>query len=152
MILCIRISSFFGWFDAWLQSLDFDSETNYEMIKYNSMFFYCAIIFAPIPGLLVDLFDRLMDAAYGRQLGVCCAMAISSFAAAMFSFLSGKPDYAANTAAIFFAVVARTFTYGSYAVFVEAGNIIHKLSYESAVSIRSHFSSTNQRQLKPTYS
>jgi hypothetical protein len=48
-------------------------------------------------------------------------MTISSIAAALFSFLAAEPNFGANSASIFFAVLARTFTYGTYAVFVETG-------------------------------
>ena len=124
MILCIRISSFFGWFDKWLESLAFDEAVTHELIKFNSMFFYFSILFAPLPGLLVDVFDRLFPSSFGRHIGVCVAMGVSSISASLFSFLSGESHYGANVSAIFFAVLARTFTYGSYAVFVETGKLL----------------------------
>ena len=38
--------------------LGFDAVHEYQLIMFNSMFFYFSIVFAAIPGLLVDVFDK----------------------------------------------------------------------------------------------
>ena len=121
MIMCIRISSFFGWFDAWLVQMHFESALYQKMIAFNSMFFYFSILFAALPGLVIDVATKCVKNENGRFVGVATSMSLASLTAALFSALSAKPHFAANAAAILFAVFARTFVYGSYAVFVETG-------------------------------
>lgn len=119
MIMCIRISSFFGWFDAWLVQMHFESDLYQKMIAFNSMFFYFSILFAALPGLVIDVSTKIVKNENGRFIGVAISMSLASLTAALFSALSAKQHFAANSAAILFAVFARTFVYGSYAVFVE---------------------------------
>ena len=54
-ILSIRISSFYGWFDKWLESKKFDEDTQNDMLLLSSVFATLSMVLGPIPKLLLGI-------------------------------------------------------------------------------------------------
>ena len=84
---------------------------------FQGFFFYFSIPIAILPGAIVDFCAAKFDS---KRMGVILILVIASGAAALFSGLQAASvgHLGIAEASVFFGVLARTFTYGSYAAFV----------------------------------
>ena len=80
-------------------------------------FFYFSIPIAVLPGAIVDFCSARYNS---KRTGVIIILIIASGAAALFSGLQATSvnHLVIAETSVFFGVLARTFTYGSYAAFV----------------------------------
>ena len=124
------MSSWFAWIQTWSETLGFDSSQmlEFQYIKgmilarrkndvFQGFFFYFSIPIAILPGAIVDFCAAKFDS---KRMGVILILVIASGAAALFSGLQAASvgHLGIAEASVFFGVLARTFTYGSYAAFV----------------------------------
>jgi len=119
LILCVRMSSWFAWMHPWSLTLDF---THGEMVEFNyikGFFFYFSIPIAAIPGAIVDTCSSV---AKSSSAGVITTLVVASLGAALMSGLQSASvgHLVIAETSVFFGVLARTFTYGSYAVFINS--------------------------------
>jgi len=117
LILCVRMSSWFAWIQTWSETLQLSPTEMTEFQYIKGFFFYFSIPIAVLPGAIVDFCSARYNS---KRTGVIIILIIASGAAALFSGLQATSvnHLVIAETSVFFGVLARTFTYGSYAAFV----------------------------------